>query len=411
VLGALGYPDSLQPSAAIESITNLYAIPRIIMGLLSVVDTFVIFKIGESRYGRRVALIASVLFAVMPISWLTRRILLDSILLPFLLTSILLALYAKNANFKQANLMVLLSGVSLGIAIFTKVPVFAMIPLIGYLIYSAGPKKARNLGLWFIPVILIPLIWPAYSASQGQFDYWIRDVLWQTQRQSAGFPSIIASFALSDPVGFVLGFTGLAYAIIRKNIFLLLWFLPFIAFLSAVGYVQYFYWIPVLPAFFIAAALAIEKLAAFKPNLPYAVVIGITVFGLVSTFSFITIDVTSAQLGAAAFLASYETEDVTIAASPNYSWILIYVFQIDNVFMDYSDLLFFPVETERLVLVADRHLETNLDAGTEIRTAYENSEIIARFEGNVDEFEITRYPYTNLAWNFEGSLIEIRERK
>jgi hypothetical protein len=212
-------------------------------------------------------------------------------------------------------------------------------------------------------------------------------------------------------MGFVLGFTGLAYAIIRKNIFLLLWLLPFIAFLSAVGYVQYFYWIPVLPAFFISAALAIEKLAALKPNLPYAVAIGITVFGLVSTFSFITIDVTSAQLGAAAFLAHYETEDVTIAASPNYSWILIYVFQIDNVFMDYRDLLFFPVETERLVLVADRHLETNLDAGTEIRTAYENSEVIARFEGNVDEFEITSYPYTNLAWNFEGSLIEIRESK
>jgi 4-amino-4-deoxy-L-arabinose transferase-like glycosyltransferase len=65
----------------------LYLVPRVLMGILAVVDTFLVYKISERRYNRNVALIASVLFAVMPISWYTRRILFDSIQLPFLLTS------------------------------------------------------------------------------------------------------------------------------------------------------------------------------------------------------------------------------------------------------------------------------------------------------------------------------------
>ena len=31
----------------------------------------------------------------------------------------------------------------------------------------------KALGLWFIPVILIPAIWPAYAISVGQFDGWL----------------------------------------------------------------------------------------------------------------------------------------------------------------------------------------------------------------------------------------------
>src|SRR5919197_4750176 len=74
----------------------LYLIPRVLMGLLAVVDTFLIYKISERRYNRNVAIIASILFAVMPLSWLMRRILLDTILMPFLLSSILFAVYNTN---------------------------------------------------------------------------------------------------------------------------------------------------------------------------------------------------------------------------------------------------------------------------------------------------------------------------
>src|ERR687884_749485 len=117
VLGAIGYPNSLHPSTDVHSIEMLYLVPRMLMGILAVVDTFLIYKICEYRYNNRnVAFIASVLFAVMPMTWLLRRILLDSIILPFLLSSILFALYAKDStsNTTHRNIMVLLSGIFLG---------------------------------------------------------------------------------------------------------------------------------------------------------------------------------------------------------------------------------------------------------------------------------------------------------
>ena len=95
----IGYPDIGVPSvpATIQdlerSVGALYTIPRILMGILAVVDTFLIYKITERRYSRNVAFIAAMLFAVTPLAWLFRRMYLDPIQLPFLLTSILFALY------------------------------------------------------------------------------------------------------------------------------------------------------------------------------------------------------------------------------------------------------------------------------------------------------------------------------
>jgi hypothetical protein len=409
-LGATGYPDSLDPSTTPQSIVALYLIPRILMGILAVVDTFLIYKISEKRYGKKVALISSILFAVMPITWLTRRILLDSILLPFLLASILFATYAAgSASGRKRTALVILSGVFLGTAIFTKIPIFIMIPLVGYLVYSGSAQnKPKMLGLWFIPVILMPMIWPAYSVSLGQFDFWLRDVVWQTQRQSAGLAAIVVSFFISDPVLLILGIAGFVYAAIRREIFILLWIVPFVAFLSAVGYVQYFYWIPVLPVFCIAAARLIEKIATIKPVLPFAAIAGLGIFGLVSSTLLITTDVTSAQFETVAFVAGYVDNDTTIAASPVYSWIFTYVFEKEHSFLDYRDLLFYPVETEKLLLVSDHHFRSNFGAGRQLEDAYNNTENIAVFEGNVKNYDLGRYPYTNMVANYEGDEIEIR---
>jgi hypothetical protein len=70
-LKLIGYPDSLNPSlgsANLEnSIQTLYLVPRVVMGLLAALDTFLIYKISQLRYNRNTALFASVFFAVMPI--------------------------------------------------------------------------------------------------------------------------------------------------------------------------------------------------------------------------------------------------------------------------------------------------------------------------------------------------------
>jgi len=53
-----------------HSIEILYLVPRLLMGLLAVLDTFLIYKISELKYNRNVALFASVLFAVTPLTWM-----------------------------------------------------------------------------------------------------------------------------------------------------------------------------------------------------------------------------------------------------------------------------------------------------------------------------------------------------
>jgi 4-amino-4-deoxy-L-arabinose transferase-like glycosyltransferase len=145
------------------------------MGLLAILDTFLLFKIAERRYNTTIGLIASVLFAVMPLTWIIRRIWLEPVQLPFILASILLALYITNSNLTEKRKsihIVLLSGALLGLAIFTKIPVVSLIPLVGFIIYS-NSKNFKLIGLWIIPVLLIPLLWPMYAISQGELNEWI----------------------------------------------------------------------------------------------------------------------------------------------------------------------------------------------------------------------------------------------
>jgi hypothetical protein len=105
MLGATGYPNSLpMPSLiSINSIEMFYLVPRLFMGILAIIDTFLVYKISEYRYNRNVAIIASILFAVMPATWLLRKILLESLLLPLLLSSILFAVYYSSRKMSNAS--------------------------------------------------------------------------------------------------------------------------------------------------------------------------------------------------------------------------------------------------------------------------------------------------------------------
>jgi hypothetical protein len=428
MLTIIGYPESLNPSPDMQSIDSLYQVPRILMGILAVIDTFLIYKISERMYNRNIALFASILFAVMPVAWFTRMILLDSILLPFLLFSIFLAVYATKSksekNNKNNNILIVLSGVFLGIAIFTKIPAFTMIPLVAFLIYRNNNRSLKALGIWFVPVILIPLIWPAQSILAGAFTSWTNDVLWQINRENAGLPWIVFLLAITDPFIFAAGFGGLAYSFVRRDYFILLWILPFMAFLGVLGYTNFFYWIPILPALCIGAAKLlfdiIEKSKKItQKTLTVAILSSIVVFGLTSTTLLIVTDVTSAQIESAAYVARYldQTEDgaagnPTVVSNPIYSWIFKYVFDKDHIFSDYRDMLYFPVDTakSRVLLIADPRF--TLDIGNEdnqlLHELYSNTSTIATFKGKVTNFDLGLYPYTSMIENYEGSEVAIR---
>jgi hypothetical protein len=424
-LGIIGYPDSLDPNSGdTHSIEMLYTVPRTIMGVLAVIDTLLIYKISERYYNWKVALFASLLYAVMPMTWITRRILLDSILLPFFLSSILFAIYVGFSNRKFVA--ILLSGISLGLAIFTKIPIVTMIPLVAFLIFINSKKNLKMVSLWLIPVILIPSIWPAHAAFFGQFDLWLKDVISQTQRQNSGFSSIILFFFLVDPVLLILSSAGIVFAAIKKYYFLLLWIIPFLVFLSVIGFVQYFYWIPILPAFCIAAAVftihLLEKVAIpkFRTMLLFAIISSIIIFGLVNNTMLIRSDISSAQFQAAAFILKYIEEkkdednnnnsnyDVTLISSPVYSWIFNYVFNIENVVTDYRELLYYPVQSKEFLLIADPHFKSNIDSGRQLQNTYGNTTLIKTFKGDVFDFDLDRYPYTSMVKNYEGSIIDIR---
>jgi hypothetical protein len=432
VFKIIGYPNLLNSSVTttkgnIHSIKMLYLIPRILMGILAVIDTFLVYKISERRYDRNVAFIASVLFAIMPITWLIRRILLDTIQLPFLLSSILFAVYytkdlKSSSNNNKRIISVLLSGIFLGLSIFTKVPVFTMIPLVSFLIFTNNNRNLKTLGLWFIPVILIPLLWPAQGIMSGQFSQWLGDILWETQRQNGGFSSAITFFVQVDPALLLLGTAGLIFAAIKRDSLLLLWVIPFIIFLSVTGFVQYFYWIPILPAFSIATARIIAYLAKKRINgkklqqiVLFVITSGIGIFGLVSTTALVISNVSS-QFEAAAFVAKYlqinnNNNNITVISSPIYSWIFSYIYNSGHVFPDYRDLLFYPIQTKKILLIADHHFKSNMGSGEQLQTIYNNTTIIATFNGGVIDYDLGRYPFTSMIANYEGSIVEIRVSK
>jgi hypothetical protein len=310
ILKLIGYPGSIinpssfsssstisssSPNSIQHSIEMLYLVPRMLMGMLAVIDTFLIYKICEHRYNRSVAFIASILFAVMPMTWILRLIVLDSIQLPFLLCSILFATYypIKKSNFAKSNIensdntdatyrkqfmLILLSGIFLGLAIFTKLPAITVIPMVAFLIYTNNSKKnndknnnLKKVGLWFIPVILIPLIWPVYSISVGHFNEWLNGVMWQATERHGGktLPDIIISFFRIDPLLLVLGTAGIVISALataatspktKDFLFLVLWSSPYLLLIYFVGWAIIFYLIPLLPIFCIAAAWLLEYL-------------------------------------------------------------------------------------------------------------------------------------------------------
>ena len=411
ILYSVGYPDTLNPNEADpESLKSLYLIPRVLMGLFAVFDTFLIYKITQKQYNSRLAIFASLLFAVMPMTWITRRILLDSILLPFVLLSILFVIYSKDSTKK--NWLILFSGVFLGLAILTKIPSFTMIPLLAYLAYSYHKDK-RLLMLLLVPIVLIPMIWPAYSITHDQFEYWKKDVLWQSQRQNAGIQNTALSFGAIDPVLFGFGIAGVVYSVMRKNIFVLLWILPFVVFLSLIGYTQYFHWMLILPGFCIAAAILISNLGkshtreTIRRYAPILIMTTIASFGLLSTVMLLSLDVTANQFESAVFAASYASDhNAIVLAGPHHSWIYDDILE-RNLYQDYSTMLFgkYP---KNYVLLADPHFHFDSYRGDVLKQAYNSTTPIKSFTSMKSNYNVYQYPYSSLGYNYDAGLIEIK---
>jgi Dolichyl-phosphate-mannose-protein mannosyltransferase len=443
----IGYPDSLSPKVEdMHSVELLYLVPRVLMGLLSVVDTFLIYKIAERRYNQNVAFIAAILFAVMPLSWMTRGIFLDSILLPLFLTSLLFAIYAEGINEidlakrNKKKSLVILSGIFLGLAIFTKAPVFTMIPLIAFMILKNNNKKFKNLTmLWFTPVILIPLIWPVYAILTGHFDEWLTGVLYQIERESDKtlYHSITLIFKI-DPVLLTFGTAGFVYTLLKRDYFLLLWIIPYLLFLYYSGWVTHFHWMLLIPALCIAAAILLQDSSnRIRSRKKVTQILGLGMisafvfFGLYTTITLITLNLNSSYLEIYGFtvqelqdrseLTKENNETLTVIGGHRIKalmWIPQYVFDINVSFRDTDDPkdnFTIPVEkNEKLVLIVDPSLRSKLlqyvggdEKYERIGKIYHDSDTIATF---IDK-EYGRYDFMNIEENHGlGRFVEVKAK-
>ena len=445
ILAVVGYPNSLSVSdyRSIHSIEMLYLIPRVVMGLLAVVDTFFIYKIAERRYSTKVAFIASLFFAVMPLGWFIRRIWLESIQLPFLLLSILLVVHhakdpLKNngdndGKAKENILLVLISGILLGLSIFTKIPAFTMIPLVGYLVYTTNKKNLKILGIWFIPVFSIPLIWPAYAMYLDQFDIWYKDLFWQASRTGEGdtVSQVLIDLFKLDPLLLVLGVVGLIFSVVKRDLFLFLWTLPFIIFSYSVVHSSYWYFIPLIPAFCIGGARLISTMAnlidkkTVQQIFSVGVISAIGIFGLISTTMLITANVTSSYFKAAEFITRslpthIEGNNNKVLVSggvglATFTWIPMYILGMDHDFrmlhILFSNSSTQPTKTTKALFVVDRPFDNTMTALmniqkkyglgslTQILRVYNETKTIAVFTGNADTYDTKTYPYFTMKFN------------
>ena len=397
------------------------------MGVLAVIDTFLLYKIAERRYNTSVALAASILFAVMPLSWIIRRVFLESIQLPFILSSIMFAVYSNSRSMNSNNIsnkfnngemiIILISGIFLGLAIFTKISVFIMIPLISFLIYSNNRHKGfKALGIWLVPVILIPSIWPMYAVLEGEADKWIEGLFWQTSREGIGIQSLGGVFRV-DAQLLVLGIAGSIYAVvIRKDIFCLLWIIPFLIFLSLIGLVRTHNYIPLLPIFCLAGGVLIADIyklfrinkMSFKRALITGSIIGaIAGFALLNAILYIPSNANSTYFEIYSFvvgkLPSYgddgenvnTTNRVTVVGRnwviSSFSWIPNTLYGNDHEFRTLNSES--KIKTEKVLLVIDENMRESLSDSTaqakrfqshqtQVKSLYDTMDIIAKFNLN-----------------------------
>lgn len=434
----IDFPHNLIVNSNPLSVEKLFDTPRLIMGVLAIVDTLIIYKIGERKFNPTVGLFASLLFAVMPSTWFTRRVVLDSIMLPFILTSILLAIETR-LRLRHSYTISFLSGVSLGLAIFTKIPSFTMIPLAVFLIYEGSGRKmllskrgSRTIVSFIIPVIVIPLIWPAYAFVTADANQWFEGVFWQaTQRQTEDKElfDVINSVLRTDPVVLIIGGVGVVYLAIRRQFIGIFWIVPYFLLLQAVGWVNHFHLILVIPILCISIAKMIYDLPLLiriKKNrsiLSSSIIAGLVLFGVISTSILISTNLSYIQLKTASYIGNevfirdsnsdqYENivttrfnntkDSVTIISGPIYSWIYKYALGDQYAFSHIRDTQ--PINTDKIILVVDpmyKRVVANSDTenqtqATRLMSIYNNSDIAVVFEKLPANYSKKIYPFTGI---------------
>jgi Dolichyl-phosphate-mannose-protein mannosyltransferase len=409
IFKTIGFPDFIlnDSSQSPATIEGIFLVPRILIGVLAMVDLFLIWKITERRYNKRLALISSILFAVIPYNLMTRMVLLESIQLPLLLTSILLLLYSDSSAKHEKKISIIVSGLFMGLAIFTKIPAFTIMPLGIFLIYS-NTKRWKYIALWLIPSILVPALWPMHAALSGDLDEWVKGIIYQTHRENKPLIDSLHHFLLTDPIFFILGIGGFVFSVFKRDIFLILWTIPIITFFSLIGYVASFHLIILIPSFCITGALLLDRISQklvkkFQLRvIEYALISGIVLFALINTSMLIPIERNSNYYKAVSFLVEQlptrddnaenrsdvknQNIEVTIISNPKYLWIPESIF--NKSFHTHSYYSSKDINADRFLMIIDNSFlsilnDTGSSRSKALNVAFNSTHSLERF-GMID---------------------------
>lgn len=413
------YPAIIVPDFYDYSSVELaYIVPRLIIGFFSILDTILLYAITKIHYSRDVAIISSLLFSIMPLTWAMRRIYLESILYPFLLSAILIVVYlksSKNLNIKTGNFLIFISGIMLGLSIFTKAPMIAMMPLLIFYIYLYK-RKIFQIFLFLIPTILIPLLWPIDAVFRGEFDQWTIGVISQLERQNGSILNALYDLYSIDPILLFMGLAGTIFAVVRRDLFLIIWIVPFLIIFSFfISYVNWFHLIPIFGLFCIASGVMIDwliKRSSKARIIPISIISVVMAIGFVSTLILISTNISSFQYQSMAYIntllsktvespiqypdktisqpqitlnkvnQNIDSRDATshylenknapnnystvIISSPIYSWIYKYIYNYDSTFSSYTENKEIKKEN-KVILVLDSYFRDFLVNNLESR--------------------------------------------
>jgi hypothetical protein len=269
------------------------------------------------------------------------------------------------------------------------------------------------------------LLWPAYAFSIGEIDLWLKSVMFQQGRASAGTgTNLSAAFKdlfKIDPTTLILGCASLGFIGLRRDIWLLLWIIPLLLFSFYLGWVHYFHLIAIFPAFCISIGVTIDYMLNKMKNMTKKTAIIATsvlvLFGFVSTVTLMTLNTNSIHYHAQASVIkeisqrnnseNNETSGVTLVGHRMYYWIPRYIFDLEFFLLPNKvPLNYVP---ENMVLVAN-------DGTCCCRCDYFEELYIAttpeyEFTNDITYYNESQYPFTSLKLETNlGKKVEIRTR-
>ena len=234
-----------------------------------------------------------------------------------------------------------------------------------------------------------------------------------------------------DPLLCVIGISSvILITAIKRDVFFLLWLVPFLLFYSLIPFIQHFHWIFILPLLCIATGVCISDLLDMiskrKASLVrvglYGAVSALFIFGFVSTVLLININLNGSLFTAQALIikslpytnqkGNNTTESVFLIGSnwmQSFSWIPKYIFNKDHLFKEYIEKNL-PIEnenTKKILLLVDRKDQegfslTNQEGSSlEKEKLYNNTHAIAEISEKSDYYKKYRdqYPYTSIHEN------------